>query len=364
MATKGTVLVTGGSGHIGFPIVVEALKRGYNVRAVVRSQEKAERIKSAKSIQPHLSGLELMVVPDFFADRAFAEAITGVDYVIHVAAQIIKPWLDCSNPEVVHENWIRPNVDMTLAILRAAQTQPTIKRVILTSSAGAILPALWDDPTLEEIRAKLPATPTTADSKPPRRSELGPFANPSDAYNVSKQLARERVERFIAEDNPHFQIIQIMPSLTFGPMELATDPQEYLVSANVCILAPLLDMQQPFVFPGITCHLNDVVDVHVAALDVEGLDGHQNFAVNWDHEADVQYDDAKDLVRKWFPEAVEKGILPCKGATTTFKCPIDARRTEEMFGIKFKGFEEMVRYGVEGFLDSVRQQQESQNGTA
>lgn len=38
------VLITGVSGHVGFAVLREALKQGYNVRAVVRSEAKAKLV--------------------------------------------------------------------------------------------------------------------------------------------------------------------------------------------------------------------------------------------------------------------------------------------------------------------------------
>jgi uncharacterized protein YbjT (DUF2867 family) len=91
MANDQFVLVTGGSGHVGFRALAFALQSGYRVRAAVRSPEKATQIKSAKSIQGYSDRLEFVMVPDIVADGAYEEAVKGVDYVLHVASPIYFP---------------------------------------------------------------------------------------------------------------------------------------------------------------------------------------------------------------------------------------------------------------------------------
>jgi nucleoside-diphosphate-sugar epimerase len=88
------VLVTGGSGHLGFRAIAFALESGYRVRAAVRSQDKTNQIKAAKSVQQYLDRLEFVMVPDILADGAYDEAVKGVDYVLHVASPISFPVRD------------------------------------------------------------------------------------------------------------------------------------------------------------------------------------------------------------------------------------------------------------------------------
>lgn len=359
--TKGLILLTGGSGHIGFAVLVEALRKDYAVRAMVRSEARAAAVKGAKSVQPHLANLSFVVVPDFLAEGAFDEPLTGVDYVIHVAAQIIDSTLNHTSPAAVKENWMRPNVDMTVSLLRAAQRSTSVQRVILTSSASAIIPDFWQADGTGNFEFVIPTEIATADSKPPPRSPDSSFAGAWDAYDTSKRLAREATEAFLATESPHFSVIQVMPSLTYGPMELATSPEEYFGSGNVTVLAPIVGVTFPIKVPNITCHLDDVAFVHVAALDPK-VKGHQNFALNQYPEQETVLEDAKEIAKKWFPGAVQAGLLPCSAQLESFHCPIDARRTEEVFGFKFRGFEDMVRYAVEGYLDLLKRTQAQANG--
>jgi nucleoside-diphosphate-sugar epimerase len=84
------VLITGGTGHVGFKVLVEALEAGYSVRAAIRDTSKKQLIVSTKSIQAINPGprLTFIIVPDITVDSAYDEAVKGVKYVIHVASPL------------------------------------------------------------------------------------------------------------------------------------------------------------------------------------------------------------------------------------------------------------------------------------
>jgi hypothetical protein len=51
------------------------------VRAAVRSSEKADQIRSAKSVQNYLDRLEFVEVPDILAEGAYDAAVSGGEVV-------------------------------------------------------------------------------------------------------------------------------------------------------------------------------------------------------------------------------------------------------------------------------------------
>jgi nucleoside-diphosphate-sugar epimerase len=117
---------------IGFRIIYEALLAGYKVRAAVRKQKGFEQIKAARPVQPYLSQLEHILVPDILADGAYDEAVRGATYIIHVASPI-------THPE--HTDWendiMKPAVKGTVGILQSAMLEPKVKRIVITSSITA-----------------------------------------------------------------------------------------------------------------------------------------------------------------------------------------------------------------------------------
>lgn len=81
------------SGHVGFRVLVEALRQGHTVRAVIRKAAQADQIKAAESIKPYLEKLEFTVIPDLLAPGAFDQqgVLDGADAVVHVASPLPFP---------------------------------------------------------------------------------------------------------------------------------------------------------------------------------------------------------------------------------------------------------------------------------
>lgn len=83
------VLLTGATGFVGFAVLRAALEKGYKIRAAVRSEEKAETVRSNPTLQ-HISEeqLSFVIVPDILSDGAFDAAAESVKYILHVASPI------------------------------------------------------------------------------------------------------------------------------------------------------------------------------------------------------------------------------------------------------------------------------------
>jgi nucleoside-diphosphate-sugar epimerase len=82
-----TVLVTGGTGFVGTHCIVELLKRGYAVRTTIRRMEKKSDVMTtlqSVGLDPgeRLSFFET----DLLSDEGWSNAMSGCDYVLHVAS--------------------------------------------------------------------------------------------------------------------------------------------------------------------------------------------------------------------------------------------------------------------------------------
>ena len=129
--TEPLVLVTGASGFIAKHIIAELLRRGYPVRGTVRRLDKADDVRRAVTLAgADPSGLTFAVA-DLLSDAGWGDAAAGVTYVLHTASPF--PLQQPDNPEDV----IRPAVDGTRRVLKAAMTAG-VKRVVVTSSTVAI----------------------------------------------------------------------------------------------------------------------------------------------------------------------------------------------------------------------------------
>lgn len=198
-----TVVITGATGFIGVRALQLLLQRDYNVRIVVRSDAKANTLRN----NPHLVGIdkaEFIVVPDLLATGALDKAAAGADSIVHLASPI--PLHGDIPPEQQHDELIVPAVDATLRALEAAQKSGTVRRVVITSSVVAIIP-------LDVLLPSEEPVPARAASGDDRVAEpQPPFVNPFAAYIASKVAALNASDKFMKEQTPAFDVVNVMPS--------------------------------------------------------------------------------------------------------------------------------------------------------
>lgn len=127
------VLVTGATGFVGKWTIVRLLQAGYRVRGTIRAMKRAAEVFRSVTTQvgrEAASRLEL-VEADLLDDRGWAEAMQGVDSVMHVAAAIRAD--EPKDQSLV----IRPALEGTERVLKAAHAAG-IKRFIMTSSIATV----------------------------------------------------------------------------------------------------------------------------------------------------------------------------------------------------------------------------------
>jgi len=101
--------------------------------------EKAEIVRSIPKLKVFGEGqLSFVVVPDFLPDGAFDEAVRGVKFGVHVASPIQEPGL--MGDDDLDAEFVRPAFQDTLGVFRSAQKDGGIERIVITSSAAAIVP--------------------------------------------------------------------------------------------------------------------------------------------------------------------------------------------------------------------------------
>jgi len=332
------ILITGATGHLGFRVLVSALEAGYHVRAAIRSQSKADKILATPSIKKLNPGnkLEFVSVPDMLAHGAYSEAIKGATYAIHVASPITSAYKEGDDMEKV---FIEPAVEGTLNILKAAEGEADVKRVVITSSTVAIIP--WKDFTS-------PENEIVWNEKSRIPSPTGPYDGYFAAYAASKTHALNESEKWVEETKPSFDVVNIFPGFIVGADELVTHTKDALAGTNFTVLKPALGQDASYT-PGASVHVKDVALSHVLALNPKvpaqgyilasgGLDG-------------TKWDDVFEIVKRKFPDAVEKGLLPNNGNIVPVPIQIDERESEKLLGLKYRGFEEQVESAVGQYLE-------------
>jgi nucleoside-diphosphate-sugar epimerase len=129
--SRGTVLVTGGSGFLGGWCVVELLRRGYTVKTTVRSLAREAQVRAAVASVVDPGDRRGVLAADLTRDDGWPEAVEGCDYVLHVASPF--PPKQPKDPDEL----IMPAREGTLRVLRAS-LDAGVKRIVVTSSIAAI----------------------------------------------------------------------------------------------------------------------------------------------------------------------------------------------------------------------------------
>jgi dihydroflavonol-4-reductase len=247
------VLVTGGSGFIGIHVILQLLAAGHQVRTTVRRPDRQADVRAMlrEGGAPSPESLSFFTA-DLTADEGWREAVSGCDYVLHVASP-----LSTSVPKDENE-MIIPARDGTLRVLRAAR-DAGVKRVVVTSSLGAIG---YGHPPQEKPFDETDWTNLGgADVQP---------------YIKSKTLAERAAWDFIAREGGGLEMSVINPAGVFGPV-LGPD-----FSGSIEIVKSLLDGAMPAVprvYFGVV-DVRDVADLHLRAMTAPDAKGERFIAVS------------------------------------------------------------------------------------
>ncbi|MFB6317451.1 NAD-dependent epimerase/dehydratase family protein [Saccharicrinis sp. FJH54] len=150
------VLVTGGTGFLGYHVVNEALKQGYGVRAIVRKHSDVS----------FLSQLDCsMIYGDITVKQDIEEAVKNCDYVIHCAAK--------TGQTGEADAFVPVNVDSTRYLAEACR-KFKVKRMVYVSSANSFKNGTKTNPGTEA-------------------SDFMPWLNKS-GYASSKYLAQTYIQ--------------------------------------------------------------------------------------------------------------------------------------------------------------------------
>jgi nucleoside-diphosphate-sugar epimerase len=277
-----------------------------------------------------------VVVPDITATDAYFEAVKGVTYIIHIASPLGGPEKDST--EEYRKYFIEPAVNAALAILEAAKREPSVKRIVITSSIAALIPfSVLSRPHAEDEWF-------TADGRAP--DDNGPYVASMHAYVASKVNALNAAEAWINANNPHFDLVKIHPSFLEGRNELVLKPQDAFGGTNALMLAVATGQEFPRPMSSSTVHNDDAARLHVEALKASIPAG--SYVANGPL---MDWAELPGLLVELFPEAVKDGRLSDKGKMVGVPSHFDAKKTEEVFGWKFQDFRSQVKSVVGHYLE-------------
>lgn len=269
------VVVSGANGFIGSHVVDQLLKAGYRVRGTVRDTERAAWVETYFSEKYGPDKIELVAVSDMGSPSAFDEAIIGASGFIHVATPVMQS-VDPNKaiPTVVHG---------ALNMLSAAAKEPSIKRVVITSSSTAAsapkpnkefvidentwntedVEAAWQPPPYEGVARKLAV------------------------YSASKMQSEQAAWEWMKDNKPNFGLNTVLPNANMG---LVLDPEHQGTPSTVGWLKALWNgfegeedlLENP---PQYYINVQDNARVHVAALISPDVNGERLFTFahpyNW-----------------------------------------------------------------------------------
>lgn len=246
-----TVLVTGGSGFVGSHVLLQLLNAGHTVRTTVRSLKREPDVRAMLKNAGVVPGNRLTFFSaDLSGDEGWPQAISGCDYVMHVASPI-----PAAAPKTDDE-LIVPARDGALRVLRTAR-DAKVKRVVMTSSCGAIYyghppqPTPFDETSWTNLEGEM------------------------SAYVRSKAIAERAAWDFMAAEGGGLELSVVNPAGIFGPV-LGAD-----FSSSIEIITRLLKGM-----PGClrinfgVVDVRDVADLHLRAMTDPLASGQRFIAVS------------------------------------------------------------------------------------
>lgn len=265
------VLLTGITGFLGSHTAIQLLEKGYEVVGTLRDHKRSASIRQV--IVAHTDKVEHLYLEeiDLLSDLTkWEEVMEGIDYVMHIASPF-----PSALPK--HENdLIIPAKEGTLSVLKAA-TAKGVKKVVLTSSAGAIVYGVSRGKQFDE-------TDWTDETN---RRDTTP-------YFRSKTIAEKAAWQYIHNTPNAPQLVTIQPGGIIGPVL----EKDFGTSAN--LVKKLMDGSVP-ALPNIKLELVDVrsvANLHIKAMEDDKANGERFIAAN----GLCSFKDVADVLRKKYPD--------------------------------------------------------------
>ncbi|GAA5884120.1 hypothetical protein JCM6882_002147 [Rhodosporidiobolus microsporus] len=322
------VLVSGTSGFLGSEVTLHFLRAGYRVRGTVRSQDKAD--KWEKKHGKFEGQLEWAIVKDIATPGAFDEAIKGVDLVAHTASPF---HYDVKDNE---KDMLIPALEGTRQMLRAAQKEPSVKRVVVTSSFAAVLDyknglgpdtkydhTMWNPATYEEAA----------------KAEKG---QEGFVYCASKKVAEEEAWKIAKEPETKWKLTTICPPMIFGPPPQVIESLDSLNTSSAAVWG-VVDKKEisPASFP-VWVDVRDIAKLHVDAVTKDEAAGERFLCIAGHYSNEM----VADVARRAFPDQASRIPEPAAdkitdNASQHFKT--DSSHVQKVLGIEWISFEKSVK---------------------
>ncbi|KAL7941120.1 hypothetical protein V8C42DRAFT_335809 [Trichoderma barbatum] len=335
-----TLLVTGATGYVAGHVIHQALTKGYNVRACVRSQSAREKILSAfpnYGSQLSFAPVKDITNAEFFRD-AFADgAVTGV---IHLASPVHL------SPEDNRRDMLDPAINSARSIIEATKMfGPSVQRVVNTSSMAALL---------DVSQGLRPGYTYSEKDWNPMTYDEAAAADPLSVYCASKALAEKGMwELMESEDNkPAFSFVSVNPSVIYGPEFYPITSLTGLkpTTTRVWELVNATDIFPPDYAGAVD--VRDVATALLAAFETPNAAGQRYLLAkhfDWQTAADAAREALEEPDRSRIP-AGSPGSMD-KGAWRSITYGVDGSKAVRELGLEYRPLKDTIGDAIKQLLD-------------
>ncbi|CAM8899407.1 unnamed protein product [Rhodiola kirilowii] len=316
MESKGRVCVTGASGFLASWLIKRLLQSDYEVVGTVRDPANEKKLAHLWKLDGAKERLKLMRA-ELTEEGSFDEAVAGCVGVFHTASPVFG---NVSDPMV---NMVEPAVTGTLNVLRSCKRNPSLRRVVLTSSSSAVRARVDFDPNVPLDESSWSSVDLC------QRFQIW--------YALSKTLAERAAWEFCSQNG--IDLVTVLPSLVVGP----SLPPE-LSSTASDILGLLKGETHRFEWHGRMgyVHIDDVALCHILIFEQDDARG--RFLCS----SDVLDNDALvALLSNWYPN------LPIPKSFKQMERPYYQFNTNKIrnLGLKFKSVRQMFDDCIASFVE-------------
>jgi nucleoside-diphosphate-sugar epimerase len=330
------VLVTGGSGFVASHLVAQLLDRGYAVRATVRDLTRADKVEPLRRLAADRAGTLVLFQADLLRAGSFDEAMAGCRVVFHVASPFLLPE-QIRDPR---RDLLDPALTGTRNVLATAESTPSVERVVLTSTVGAIF---GDYADVEEMAGRTLTeeyfnTTSTLENNP---------------YHYAKTVA-ELEAWSAANAQDRWTMVAINPGLVLGPVLVPGSESGSLFLMNELLSGYFFYGAPNFSFTFVD--VRDVATAHVRAAERTAASGRYILArsemvsmVAMSRIVRDRHPARLGLPRHQVPDIAVRVLGPRFGLTQDYirkhlgiRFAVDNRRSVEELGIDYRPVEETV----------------------
>ncbi|KAG9121090.1 methylglyoxal reductase (NADPH-dependent) gre2 [Ceratobasidium sp. 392] len=333
------VLLTGGNDFIAVHTIVLLLQRGYTVTTTLRAESKTSYLRRKFAAAVNEGRLRFAIVEDITVLGAFDDTIRSnkFDVVLHMSSPVV------FTVEDITKDLLAPAVKGTTEILKSIDAYgPSVRRVILTSSFGAIL-----DPT----KGNRPGYAYSEKDWNPITEEEAQ-QNTTAGYRASKKLAEMAAWDFIEKEKPGFDLVTVAPPMVYGPaLQEITDLDQLNHSSRAfySIFSGKSKVLTPASVP-MWVDVRDVAKAHVAAIETPEA-GNQRFLIsegtyNMGQLAEFIWSNYPERARaKGIPTSTSKDRDPPEGTYYP-----DNSKSKKILGLQYNSFDNMLKDKLEQFV--------------